>query len=161
MTTLQHIERKFQMFQRAQRVADVTEGDWVRYHRNHAQKAQAAAAVLQTNREQILGALRDHFETRGFDRRIPYGFSGDGDCCPMACKFDETVDGGESFPIEIRLFVAAFDRGVFPEYDLAEVPTYSSIDAYGREDLREEVYARQAVYPPGETNQVQYPEAGL
>ena len=150
MTTLRQIERKFNMFTRARNTASVTEGDWPRYHRNHAKWAQAAAAVLWTNREQIREALRDHFEQRGYDRRIPYGLSGDGECCPMACKFDQSVDGGEGFPIEIRLFVAAFDRGVFPEYDLAEIPTYSAVNESRRADLLEYAYARKAAYSPDE-----------
>ena len=147
MANLTQIERKFQMFTRARGIAyDV--GEHKRAHRRNVQNSQAATAVLRTNRDVILGALRDHFEQRGYDRRIPYGFSGDGDCCPMACKFDETVDGGEGFPIEIRLFVAGFDRGVFPEFDLAEM------DVIGRAGLVDEIYARQAVYPPDEINQV-------
>lgn len=147
MNDLTKIERKLQMFDRARNTAHVTEGDWPRFHRNHVKWSQAAAAFLRTNRDVILEALRDHFEQRGYDRRIPYGFSSDGDCCPMACKFDETVDGGEGFPIEIRLFVAAFDRGVFPEYDLAEMED-------SRADLIDRVYDREAIYPPDEINQV-------
>lgn len=152
MTNLTQIERKFQMFSHARTIAyDV--GEHTRAHRRNVQNSQAMTAILRTNRDTILEALRDHFEQRGFDRRIPYGISGDADCCPMACKFDESVDGGEGFPIEIRLFVAGFDRGVFPEYDLTEM------DVIGREDLREEVYARESVYPPDEMKQILYPEA--
>ena len=147
MTDLAKIERKFNMFSRARKI-DYDVSEWSRAHCRNVQNSRAMTAVLQANRDVILEALRDHFEQRGYDRRIPYGFSGDGDCCPMACKFDETVDGGEGFPIQIRLFVAGFDRGVFPEYDLAEM------DVIGREDLIEEVYARQAVYPPDEISQV-------
>ena len=142
MANLDQIERKLQMFDRARTTAHVS------FHRNRVKWSQAAAAVLRSNRDTILEALRDHFEKRGYDRRIPYGISGDADCCPMACKFDESVDGGEGFPIEIRLFVAGFDRGVFPEFDLAEM------DVIGRADLVDEIYARQAVYPPDEINQV-------
>ena len=147
MTTLQQIERKFNMFQRASYSAHVTEGEWVRYHRNHAKRTQAAAAVLRSNREQILGAVRDHFEITGYDRRIPYGMSGDGDCCPMACKFDREVDGGDDWPIAVRLFVAAFDRGVFPEFDISDIQDI-------RADIVDCVYNREAVYPPDEIDQV-------
>ena len=139
MTNLDQIERKFNMFSHARNRSQAG----ANYHWN-LQNARASTAVLLTNRNTILEAVRDYFEQRGYDRRIPYGFSGDADSCPMACKFGESVDGGEAWPVEIRLFVAGFDRGVFPEFDVQE------LDGDERLEFAAIAMDVEAVSPPDE-----------
>ena len=143
MTNLDQIERKFNMFSRARKPYYVGQ-EGARAHRWNLQNLEAMTVVLQTNRDTILEAVRDCFEQRGYDRRIPYGFSNDRDCCPMACKLGESVDGGEDFPVEIRLFVAGFDRGIFPEFDIGE------LELDDRLEFAAVVFGHEVVYPPDE-----------
>ena len=104
-------------------------------------------ALLREAKETIRQAVRDEFERMGHTRGIPYGYKDDADSCPMACKLDMPVDGGESFTTPIRLFVMAFDEGIFPEYDALEI---DDPDLY-YDHVYEQVCDRGAAYSTEES----------